>query len=79
MNRRKFLSVLGLAPVAACSAALPAVALPKPNKVKDIIHNAGVDEQQVKLKMRGSDLKDNAEVLFFKDGRILFRAARIDV
>ena len=30
MNRRRFLSMLGLAPVAACSAALPAIALPKP-------------------------------------------------
>lgn len=30
MNRRSLLRMLGLAPVAACSAALPAIALPKP-------------------------------------------------
>lgn len=41
MNRRSFLSMLGLAPVAACSAALPAIALPKPENVKETIKSAG--------------------------------------
>lgn len=42
MNRRSLLRMLGLAPVAACSAALPAIALPKPENVKDIV-SAGTE------------------------------------
>jgi hypothetical protein len=41
MNRRSLLRMLGLAPVAACSAALPAIALPKPENVKNVVNRAG--------------------------------------
>lgn len=40
MNRRSLLRMLGLAPVAACSAALPAMALPKPENVKETVKSA---------------------------------------
>ena len=63
MNRRRFLSFIGLAPVAA---AVPAMALPRPDKPTDIeklvIDVSGPSPETVRAMMDGI-AKDQAEML----------------
>lgn len=89
MNRRRFLSFLGLAPVAA---ALPAMALPRPDKPTDIAegmfrvigdengeqHGLVVDGRPVKCKFPVSAIKGDAEIVLFKDGQLIIRPARVN-
>lgn len=84
MNRRRFLSFFGFAPLIA---AAPAVALPKPDKPTDI------DKITVKLSIDGSDMckmleeiaSDQAKMLqseltqplIFQDGKLWINPANI--
>ncbi|MDH0126664.1 hypothetical protein N7376_22060 [Brucella intermedia GD04153] len=67
MNRRRFLSFLGLAPVAA---AVPAMALPRAENVKNIVTGEA-----------GPELIINPEItkpLTFKGGKLWINPANID-
>ncbi len=65
MNRRRFMSFLGLAPLVA---AAPAVALPKPDKPTDI------DKITVKLSVDAADIDKAIKELVSAQGT--FRAVR---
>lgn len=89
MNRRRFLSFLGIAPVAA---ALPAMALPRPDNVKNIVTGEEGPEMIAKGSFRmtasagqhpadiSMSVKDGAtQPLIFKDGKLWINPANIDV
>ena len=66
MNRRRFLSFIGFAPVAA---ALPAMALPRPDNVKNIVTGEA-----------GPEMVINPEItkpLVFQDGKFWINPANI--
>lgn len=121
MNRRRFLSFLGLAPVAA---AVPAMALPRAEKpvidargadpealrrlrseiaegqskwLEDIEQATGpheatatridllekdcfmVDGRPAYCRVPAKALSEHAEIIFFKDGQLVIRAAKVQV
>ncbi|MBC8718713.1 hypothetical protein [Ochrobactrum sp. Marseille-Q0166] len=87
MNRRRFLSFIGFAPVAA---ALPAMALPRPESVKETVGRAGffmevtAGEHHARI---GASVeypidydglsRDLEKPLIFKDGKLWINPANI--
>ena len=75
MNRRRFLSFLGLAPVAA---AVPAMAMPRAEKPTKIAKDGFmVDGRPAFCRVPAKALSENAEIIFFKDGQLVIRVAKV--
>ncbi|ALJ98298.1 hypothetical protein BiPBO1_85 [Brucella phage BiPBO1] len=67
MNRRRFLSFLGLAPVAA---AVPAMALARAENVKNIVTGEAGPEMVIN--------SESQKPLIFKDGKLWINPANVD-
>lgn len=77
MKRRTLLKLIGMAPVAT---AVPAMALPRPEKPTEIEEDCfTVDGRPAYCRVPAKALTENAEIIFFKDGQLVIREAKVQV